>query len=207
MVDIAGGDEGRDCGGCYLGAMRFDLRRKEVVSPGVFQVDCGYGLEIRGQFAVHPGANRISTVRLLFVLVHRHDAAGIYGEVRDADFCGHTAVVERRDEDREIVGDHTAGFGGEFVEEIVGVLLVRAEVEEMSSAKLLQRFGAFGNSFEDEGVEAVIGCRIAAGQAFVDEKGQPAFVGQMGGMGKRVIRFGAAIRLAPIKNIGRVLTG
>ena len=78
------------------------------------------------------------------------------------------------DESGVVVGDDGAGVVGEPVEGVVGIGLAAAQIEDVADAALWQAAGCFGHAFEDEGVEPVVGVRVGAGEAFVEEHRQVA---------------------------------
>ena len=111
------------------------------------------------------------------------------------------------DERRIVVGDHHGSVRCQMVEDIVGVAAHAPQVKEVTDAALGEDGLGFGSAFEDEGMEAVAGEWIAAGEPFVNQQREIFAVGQIDRIFQRLIPARAPVHLHPVKNVLRIGTG
>jgi len=201
MVDLAGGDKRRDVRRGHFGSQIPEGSGDKCVVPFVLQANRRDGLEVIRQFSVNFRADRVCAVGAFFMDAHGHNTARIDGHVRDADFTGNAVVVRGGDEGRVIVRDDAEGLFGEAVQEVVRAFLLGAEVEKIAGVEALQRVRDFRDSFEHEGVNAVVSGGVGAGQPFVDEERKVVPIGEIGGVGEGMVEGDAPVHLRPVEDV------
>ena len=113
--------------------------------------------------------DRIGGPGAFFVNVHGHDAAAVHRVVRDLHAGRHAAIVVGYIKCGEVVRYQCDGFFGQTVDQVVGVGGRAPQVEDVADSGTCQVGLELRDTFEDEGMEAVVGVGVRAGQAFVDE--------------------------------------
>ncbi len=155
------------------------------------------------QQALDLGADSISRVLPSGETVHRNDATGIHGVIRDIEGLWQGRVVAGREKGGKIIGHNGRCMTGQLARDVVRFLLAAPEIEPVADARSAHTAGGFRHSFENEGMETVAGVWIAVGEHLVAQHGQTKMVGQVDGGGQRVVGFNAAVGLQPVEHIMR----
>ena len=92
-----------------------------------------------------------------------------------------------RDEGGIVVGDDGGGVFGQVIERVIGRRTRFAQIEHVADAGLFAAGGGIGNSFQDEGVQAIVGVLIGAGETFIKQHRKVMTVGEFGGKQEGVV--------------------
>jgi len=156
-----------------------------------------------GQHPLDFRADGIGGPLAFVVSIHGNDATGIDGVIGEGEFCRDGGVVPGGDEGGVVVGDQEGGVGGELVEDVVRVRGLLAEIEAVADAERVESLLGFRDAGDDEGVDAVVGVGVGAGEALVDQNGQTEFIRFFDGVIKCVIRFDPPVHLGPVEDVLR----
>ncbi|MBZ5591034.1 MAG: hypothetical protein LAP39_02280 [Acidobacteriia bacterium] len=106
-----------------------------------------------------------------------------------------------RNEGGKVVSHDGGGIFRQPVERVIRIGAPAAKMKAIAGAQCPEASVVFRRAFQKKSMQAIIGLRVRARKAFVNQQRKIGFVGHAGRVGQRMIRLRPPVHLRPVPDV------